>query len=134
MCVLVSKVTNLDEMREIKLRQGCKPSENHIKRSNNMDFGFKNIMTLPFTFKSSTWPNLWGRWWTRSRGISNIFAINVKCQNVNAWFWVLDVKMSMYCGHKSVRPCLYSTVQKSCSTWFCNFEMYSCKFRIRQDL
>ena len=31
-------------MREINLLNGCKPTENHTKRSNRMDFGFENIM------------------------------------------------------------------------------------------
>ena len=34
-------------MRERVLLKGCKPSENHTKRSNSMDFGF-NIM-IDFT-------------------------------------------------------------------------------------
>ena len=37
--MFIDKVTKLDEMREINLQKDCKPSENHIKRSNIiMDF------------------------------------------------------------------------------------------------
>ena len=44
-CLLVgNKGTNLDKMRESNLTKGCKPSENHTKRSYSMDFGFVIII------------------------------------------------------------------------------------------
>ena len=53
------KVTN--EMREINILKGCKPSENHTQRSNSMDFGFENIMDFAINIDKLHMANLVGK-------------------------------------------------------------------------